>query len=69
MLKVKDITALTERFAPPELQEEYDNCGLLYGDPEAEVSGVLVTLDINEKVVEEAVAKGAKRDMARWSSG
>ena len=59
MLKVKDITALTERFAPPELQEEYDNCGLMYGDPEAEVSGVLVTLDINEKVVEEAVAKGA----------
>ena len=57
MLKVKDITALTERFAPPELQEEYDNCGLLYGDPEA--SGVLVTLDLNEKVVEEAVRKGA----------
>ena len=59
MFKVKDITELTERFAPPELQAEYDNCGLMYGDPEAEVSGVLVTLDLNEKVVEEAVGKDA----------
>ena len=58
MLKVKDLTAVIERFAPPELQEDYDNSGLLYGDPEAEVKGVLVTLDLNEAVAGEAAAKG-----------
>lgn len=59
MFKVKDLTALIEKFAPLELQEDYDNCGLLYGNPDEEVRGVLVTLDLNEKVAAEALEKGA----------
>ena len=46
-----------ESVAPLRLQEEYDNSGLQVGLPDAEVRRVLVSLDITEKVVEEAVEK------------
>lgn len=36
---------------------DYDNVGLLVGDPDAEVSSVLTCLDVTEAVVEEAIAK------------
>jgi len=54
-LKIKDITDYLETLAPSSYQESYDNSGLLVGDPMAEVSGVLVTLDCIEAVVEEAI--------------
>ena len=47
-----------ERFAPLPLQESWDNAGLQIGLTEAEVSGVLLCLDVTEAVVDEAVAKG-----------
>jgi dinuclear metal center YbgI/SA1388 family protein len=37
------------------LQEEYDNSGLLVGTYETEVTGILVSLDCTEAVVEEAI--------------
>ncbi|TPE45794.1 Nif3-like dinuclear metal center hexameric protein [Pontibacter mangrovi] len=58
MTKIKDITALLEQLAPLRYQESYDNAGLQTGDANAEVSGVLVTLDCTEEVLEEALAKG-----------
>jgi dinuclear metal center YbgI/SA1388 family protein len=54
-LKIKDITDYLETLAPSSYQESYDNSGLLVGEPLAEVSGVLVTLDCIEAVVEEAI--------------
>ncbi len=45
--------------APPSLQESYDNSGLLIGTAADPCTGVLVTLDVTEAVVDEAVAKGA----------
>lgn len=54
-IKIKDVTDYLESVAPPAYQESYDNSGLLVGDPNAEVHGVLVTLDCIEAVVEEAV--------------
>ena len=54
MLKVQDIAAAIEDFAPKNLQESYDNAGLQVGDPEANVSAVLLCLDVNEDVVKEA---------------
>ena len=54
--KIKDVAAYLESLAPPALQESYDNTGLLTGDPNARVLGVLVTLDCTESVVEEALA-------------
>ena len=42
MVLVKDITTLLEEFAPLKLQESYDNAGLICGNPEAEVSSILL---------------------------
>ena len=47
-----------ERFAPLPLQESWDNAGLQIGLTEAEVSGALLCLDVTEKVIDEAIAKG-----------
>ena len=55
MIKVKDISKVLERFAPLALQESYDNSGLLVGDPNMEVSGALLTLDVTESVIDEAI--------------
>lgn len=47
-----------ERFAPPALQESYDNTGLILGSAGDECTGVLVTVDVTEAVVNEAIANG-----------
>ena len=47
-----------ERFAPLPLQESWDNAGLQVGLTETEVSGALLCLDVSEKIVDEAIAKG-----------
>jgi len=56
MVKIKDITRYLERFAPLNYQESYDNCGLLIGDDQQPVNGILVALDCTEAVVDEAIA-------------
>jgi dinuclear metal center YbgI/SA1388 family protein len=53
-MKVKDIIAPLEEFAPLALQESYDNSGLLVGDPEMEVSAALLCVDVTPEVVREA---------------
>lgn len=58
MTKIKDVTTVLEEIAPRSLQESYDNSGLLVGDPDTEITGVLITLDTVEDVVEEAVENG-----------
>ena len=57
MTKIKDIAEYLESVAPLPLQEGYDNAGLLCGDPEAPVQGILITLDTIEEVIDEAVQK------------
>ena len=47
-----------EQFAPLPLQESWDNAGLQVGLTEAEVSGALLCLDVNEQIIDEAIAKG-----------
>ena len=56
-MKVADICRIIEDFASLDKQEAYDNSGLQVGNPEAEVSGVLICLDITESVIDEAIAK------------
>ncbi len=56
-MQVKDITKVLEKFAPPALQESYDNAGLLVGEKEKEIDAVLLCLDVTEDVVEEAILK------------
>ena len=53
--KIKEVTDFLETLAPRSLQETYDNSGLLTGNQEWDVSGILVTLDCLENVVEEAI--------------
>lgn len=59
MIALKDIIRHIEEFAPLQLQESYDNSGLLVGDPEMEINGVLLCVDCTEEVFEEALEKGA----------
>lgn len=54
---VKEVTGILEELAPLAYAEDFDNTGLLTGDPDQEVTGILVTLDTLENVVEEAIAK------------
>jgi dinuclear metal center YbgI/SA1388 family protein len=58
MIKLKKITEALERMAPLSFQESYDNSGLQVGDPEMEISGILIALDVTEELVEEAVRLG-----------
>ena len=57
-VKIQQVLSALERFAPLPLQESYDNAGLQIGLTEAEVSGALLCLDVTEKIIDEAVAKG-----------
>ena len=56
-MKIQDITSLLEKLAPPSLQEDYDNAGLLTGSKDWECTGVLVCLDATDAVVQEAIEK------------
>ncbi|MBR2229523.1 MAG: Nif3-like dinuclear metal center hexameric protein [Prevotella sp.] len=57
-MKIKEVLSALERFAPLPLQESWDNAGLQVGLTETEVSGALLCLDVNEKIIDEAIQKG-----------
>ena len=52
---VQDVITHLEVLAPLAYAEEFDNVGLLVGDKNSEITGVLVTLDTLESVVDEAI--------------
>lgn len=54
-MKIKEVIGLLEELAPLAYSEGFDNTGLLVGDENAEVSGILVTLDTLESIVDEAI--------------
>ena len=57
-MKVKEIINYLESIAPLSFQEHYDNAGLLTGSPEKHIDKVLITLDVTEEVMDEAVKGG-----------
>ncbi|MGN6510347.1 MAG: Nif3-like dinuclear metal center hexameric protein [Chitinophaga sp.] len=57
-MTIREIIQVIETFAPLSYQEHYDNAGLLFGRPEWEVTGALLTLDATEAVLDEAIEKG-----------
>lgn len=57
-MRIKDVIREIELFAPPQLQESYDNAGVQVGDVYQQANGVLLCLDITEEVVEEALELG-----------
>ena len=56
-MTINDVTTLLEEFAPLSYAEDFDNVGLLLGDATNDLTGILVTLDTLENVVDEAIAK------------
>ena len=58
-MKIKDITAKIEAFAPLALQESYDNAGLIVGRYDDQLQGgVLLAVDVTDEVIDEALEKG-----------
>lgn len=54
---IKEITSFLETIAPPSLQEDYDNAGLLTGNEHTICKGALISLDCTEAIVQEAIDK------------
>lgn len=83
MVQVKDIIHIMEMWAPLHLAESWDNPGLMVGNPEQVVKGILTTLDVTEEAIDYAVNhdcnliishhplifKGLKRVDARTAQG
>ena len=57
-MKVRDIAAAIESFAPLRLQESYDNSGLIVGRMDDDVHCALLAVDVTEEVIAEAVREG-----------
>ncbi len=58
MKTVGDVCAVLEAFAPLSLQESYDNAGLILGNRDQEVTGILIALDTTLEVIDEAITLG-----------
>ncbi|KGN88814.1 hypothetical protein HQ45_09015 [Porphyromonas crevioricanis] len=58
MMKVSDIVDCLEEAFPLSFQESYDNSGLQIGDRSAEVTGILIAVDVDEAVLTEAIETG-----------
>lgn len=54
---LKELISILETWAPPSYQESYDNSGLIFGNPESEISGVILSLDCIESTIQEAIDK------------
>jgi putative NIF3 family GTP cyclohydrolase 1 type 2 len=59
MPRLQIIREFLDAFAPAVLAEDWDNTGLLAGDPAAEVARVMTCLTITPRSAHEAVTKGA----------
>jgi dinuclear metal center YbgI/SA1388 family protein len=55
---IRELVDYLSTVAPPHLQESYDNAGLLTGDLDEPITGVMTALDMIEPVLDEAIAKG-----------
>ena len=53
-MKLQEIYNHLDRISPFELQEKWDNSGLIIGDMSREVSKIVVALDIDEEMIESA---------------
>jgi dinuclear metal center YbgI/SA1388 family protein len=57
-MKLSDLCSYLDSAVPLSLQEDYDNSGLQFGQYEKEISSGLLTLDVTESVIDEAIKKG-----------
>lgn len=59
-IQVRHISTFLHQWAPPSTKLDYDNVGLLVGDPGRTISSILTCLDITLEVVNEAIEKGCE---------
>lgn len=59
MLTMQNVYDFINTLAPYDTQMPFDNSGMLVGDPDAPVSGILVAMDLTPPVIQEALAAGA----------
>ena len=57
---IRDIITYIESIAPPGYQESYDNAGLILGDADMTVTSALISLDVTEAVIDEAIEAGCE---------
>ena len=57
-MKAREIFDAIEQLAPLRFQEDYDNAGVQVGDPDAEITGVLLCTDVTPAVLQEAIDRG-----------
>ncbi|MDW8394267.1 MAG: Nif3-like dinuclear metal center hexameric protein [Chitinophagales bacterium] len=57
-MKLRQIIDAIEAAAPLALQESYDNSGLLLGNPDLDINGALIALDLTDEVLDEAISTG-----------
>jgi len=57
-MKIRDLTDYLESIAPLRFQESYDNAGLIVGDRNADIRGIMVSLDATEDVIQDAIDQG-----------
>jgi dinuclear metal center YbgI/SA1388 family protein len=60
MIAVANLMEYLEQFAPSELAADWDNVGLLLGDPAAEVHRIMTCLTVTPESAAEAVEAGAE---------
>jgi len=58
-VKISNIIKELEKIAPLSLQENYDNAGLIVGNPENEFVAAILSIDTTEDVIQEAINRGA----------
>ncbi len=58
-MNISDLITFLDERIPLSYQEDYDNSGLQAGDPSAPAKAVLLTIDVTEEVVDEAIKRGA----------
>lgn len=56
---VQDTLDIIDNIAPASLAEQWDNVGLMIGDPSAPVGSILLGLDPTLRLLDEAIEKGA----------
>jgi len=59
-MKLSLLTAYLESLAPLAYQEDYDNSGLIVGNPDKDIQQALISLDCTEAIVDEAIAKNCQ---------
>lgn len=60
MIRLQDAVTFLRELAPPELAEDWDNVGLLIGDPADEIRSVQTCLTLTPNVANEAIARGTQ---------